>query len=144
MGANPRPLIGIAVILKKETNILIGKRKSKHANGMWGFPGGHLEYGESFEDTAIRETEEETGLIIEDPKFWWLENVIFPDENKHYLTVFMTADWIKGKPKVTEPDKCAEWLWAPWNEMPQPVMPGIKMLMDEGLNPFCSTRDHSI
>jgi len=144
MASIPRPMIGVAAIIKKEGKVLIGKRKSKHACGFWGFPGGHLEYGETFEQTAIRETLEETGLNISNPAFWWLENVVFPEEKKHYLTIFMVSDWKKGKPKVIEPTKCVEWIWAPWDELPQPIMPGIAMLIAEGLDPFCSTRTHEL
>ena len=46
----------------REGKVLIGKRKSKLGKGEWGFPGGHLEHGETLIGCAIRETKEETGL----------------------------------------------------------------------------------
>ncbi len=54
-----------AVVFRKENDgikyLLIRNRRSAH----WGFPKGHIEPGESDEETAIREVLEETGLRIE-------------------------------------------------------------------------------
>ena len=52
-------------ILNEKHQILLGLRKSAHGNGTWCPPGGHMEYGESFEAAGVRETREETGLEIE-------------------------------------------------------------------------------
>ena len=57
-----RPLImtcaGV-LIINEENQILLQKRKD---NGQWGYPGGSLELGDSFESCAKREVLEETGL----------------------------------------------------------------------------------
>lgn len=37
---------------------------TRSRRGFWGFPKGHLEEGESFEDAALREVKEETGLDV--------------------------------------------------------------------------------
>ncbi|GGH19905.1 NUDIX hydrolase [Paenibacillus segetis] len=50
-----------AIITNEEGQILLQRRKDKDA---WGFPGGAMEIGESAEETAKREVEEETGLKI--------------------------------------------------------------------------------
>ena len=47
---------------KRQYFLLLNKKKN--AKGHWGFPKGHIELGESEEDTAIREVYEETGLNI--------------------------------------------------------------------------------
>jgi len=60
-----RPLIGIGVIIIRAGKILLGKRRNTHGAGSWCCPGGHLEYGESFESCARLEVKEETGLEIE-------------------------------------------------------------------------------
>jgi 8-oxo-dGTP diphosphatase len=50
-----RPRVGVGVIVVKNGLVLIGKRKGSHGEGQWAWPGGHLEYMESFLDCAKRE-----------------------------------------------------------------------------------------
>ena len=53
---------GAVVTDASEKNVLLIKNKrSAH----WGFPKGHIEKGETQEETAVRETKEETGLDID-------------------------------------------------------------------------------
>lgn len=62
VGSRPLILTGSVVILMdRESRILLQRRSD---NGCWGFPGGSLELGESFEETARREVFEETGLTV--------------------------------------------------------------------------------
>ena len=59
----PRVGLGI-IIVNKDGDILIGKRKGRHAQ-KFSIPGGHLEMGETFEQGAIREIKEEKGVLRE-------------------------------------------------------------------------------
>lgn len=68
--------------------------------GTFQCPGGHLEYGESFAETAARESLEETGLEIGNIKFLTATNDVF-GEGKHYVTIFVTAEII-GENKVAQ------------------------------------------
>lgn len=135
-----RPQVGVGVTIRNNGLILLAKRKSNHAYGMWSTPGGHLEYGESFEECAIREVKEETGIILEEVKFWHVQNTIFPNENKHYVLILMVADMPKyQKPLSLEPDKNGPWDWYSWKNLPTPLMPGTRQALEQGLNPFlCS------
>lgn len=63
-------------------------------------PGGHLEFGESFAETAAREVLEETGLQVGDIKFLTATNDVF-GEGKHYVTIFVTCV-ITGENKVAQ------------------------------------------
>ena len=45
-------MVGVSIIIKKGNKVLVGRRKNIRGNGTWAFPGGHLEFGESFEETA--------------------------------------------------------------------------------------------
>ena len=59
-----KPLILIAagiLITDAEDNLLLQRRSD---NGQWGIPGGSMELGETVEETARRETLEETGLRV--------------------------------------------------------------------------------
>ena len=55
--------VGTGVLLvNNENRILLGCRTD---NGQWSLPGGSLEIGETLEDCIVRETMEETGIVIE-------------------------------------------------------------------------------
>ena len=68
MSLNLRPLIGIAVIVVypnvHASCVLISKRLSSHGKGGYQLPGGHLEFGESFEECAQKELQEETNFKL--------------------------------------------------------------------------------
>src|SRR5262245_31889419 len=76
--------VGIGVFIFNEAgHVLLGKRINSHGHGTWGLPGGHLEYGETPIECAIREAREETGLILTHLKEGLFTNDIFQEENKH-------------------------------------------------------------
>ena len=131
------PKVGVAVIVIKDKKVLLGERKGAHASGTWAFPGGHLEYFESFEECAKREVEEETGLKITllDKNPVAVTNDFFEKDDKHYITLFLRAECIEGTPKVMEPEKCSEWKWFDWDQMPSNLMVPIENLT-KFYNPF--------
>lgn len=139
MDKHTRPAVGVANVITFNDFVLIGMRKGKHAGGMWGFPGGHLELYESFEEAAARETKEEAGIIVpkHNLKVWTVENTLFREEGKHYVVVFVVTRWTPdmGKPINVEPDKCEGWEWRDWYHLPQPLMPGIDQLLQKDMAP---------
>ena len=62
VGSRPIIMVGTGVLLLKEKEVLLQRRRD---NGLWGIPGGSLEPGESLEEAARREVWEEVGLSIE-------------------------------------------------------------------------------
>ena len=95
---NPSP--GVTVIIENEKGeVLIGKRASGiDYAGFWCLPGGYIEYEESFLEAALRETKEETGLIIE---LKGIINIVsnMLDENHHTLVVVLLGKPAGGKLK---------------------------------------------
>ncbi|MGB3535576.1 MAG: A/G-specific adenine glycosylase [Microcoleaceae cyanobacterium] len=62
----PHKIIGVAVIWNDKKQILIDKRPEKGLlGGLWEFPGGKLEAGETIQDCIIREIKEELDIEIE-------------------------------------------------------------------------------
>jgi len=59
--------VGCGIIIEQENQILLQHRKDRN---VWGIPGGVMEPGETFLETAVRETFEETGLIVEQLKLF--------------------------------------------------------------------------
>lgn len=133
-----RPGVGLAIIIVREGKCLIGQRKGAHGLGTWGFPGGHLEWGESWEDCARREVREEAGIELKNICFAFATNDPMPDDDKHYVTIFMQADGI-GIPRVMEPEKCAGWEWHPWDALPGPWFCPIDHAIADGHRPVLSS-----
>ena len=59
---NPVPAAG--VILRQNHGVLLVKRKFEPRAGQWSLPAGFMEYGETVEETAVRELKEETNLDV--------------------------------------------------------------------------------
>ena len=121
-------LVGLGVIIvDKEGNILIGKRKGfvpKYA-----LPGGHLDAGETFEQGAIREIKEETDLNIGNLKVIGVTNNLetLKETGKHYISIILLTTEYSGALKITEPEKCEEWMWCDPTELPQPLFDASRM-----------------
>ncbi len=109
------------LIFDPRGRLLLGRRKSSHGNGTWCPPGGHLEFGESFEQAAIRETQEETGLTLQTQslRVVGITNDFFAESDRHYVTVMMRAGNFKGTPQLKEPDKFEEWQWFDLSALPE-------------------------
>lgn len=126
-----RPKVGVAVIVVKDSKVLLGKRMNSHGSGTWQFPGGHLEFGEPIEDCAKRELFEETGLTIRNLRSGPYTNDIFKTEQTHYITLFVIADYDSGELTVKEPKKCEKWEWFSWSRLPEPKFLPIQNLIKQ-------------
>lgn len=129
-----RPSVGVAVAILRGDTVLLGRRKTVHGLGYWAFPGGHLEFGENIEDCARREVLEETGLQIANLRYGPYTNDIFDETQKHYVTLFVVADYISGAPEVREPEKTEPWEWFSWDSLPEPLFLPIRNLQERRID----------
>jgi len=116
-----RPGVGLGIIVQREGHILLGRRKGR-LGGLYSIPGGMLEPGETFEEGAIREVVEETGLLIVTPRVIAVTNNLetFASTGIHHVSIILHADRVHGEPRVMEPDKCAGWFWYAPEDLPEP------------------------
>lgn len=121
MSDTPNVRVGLACFVYRDGKFLMQKRQGSHGEGCWSLPGGHLEFGESWEECAAREVMEETGMEITNIRFLTATNDIFNKENKHYVTVWVTSDWVSGEPYIVEPDKCLDQTWSDFSSLPAPL-----------------------
>ncbi|KAK4260902.1 hypothetical protein QN277_003963 [Acacia crassicarpa] len=141
--AAPVPRVSVVVFLLKGRSVLLGRRRSSVGNSTYALPGGHLEFGESFEECAIREVKEETGLEIRKTEFIMVTNNVMLNEPKpcHYVTVLMRAEPAdpEEEPKNMEPNKCDGWEWFEWGNLPKPLFGPLEKWVNEGFKPFPPT-----
>lgn len=58
-------IIGVAMVLEREGAVLLGRRSlGKFGAGLWEFPSGRLEIGETLYEGVIREGKEELGILL--------------------------------------------------------------------------------
>ena len=131
--------VGVGVIVIKDGRVLLGKRKKAHGAGSWHFPGGHLEFNEEVEDCAMREVLEEAGIKIRNIRIGSATNDIFKEEEKHYITLFVLADYDSGEVRAMEPEKCEKWEWFGWENLPEPLFIPLQNLKKQGFSPFKKT-----
>ncbi|XP_058183723.1 nudix hydrolase 1 isoform X2 [Rhododendron vialii] len=143
----PAPTVGVAVFLLKEEEegcrpkVLLGRRLTSIGYNTFALPGGHLEFGESFEECAAREVKEETGLDIEKIEFVTVTNNFYTEQAKlpvHLVCIFMRA--VLADPHQVaqnlEPKKCGGWDWYDWNSLPEPMFGPLETMIQGGFNPF--------
>lgn len=131
-----RPKIGVGVIIMRDGMVIMQKRRNAHGNGTWSFPGGHLEYGESFEDCARREVIEEVGCRIRNVRIGPTTNDLFEQEQKHYITIFAIAEYDSGDVRIMEPDRIEECRWVDWDDMPSPLFLPVENLRKTNFRPY--------
>jgi len=98
-------------------------------------PGGHLEYGESPQECAIREAEEEVGVLITDLTFCTITNDIFGEEGKHYVTIWMEGKYVSGEAQVNSAREMSAVGWFSWSALPTPRFLPLEHLLSQGYLP---------
>ncbi len=119
-----RPKVGLGVYIFDDSgHVLLGKRLSKLGISTWAPPGGHLEFGETWEKCSKREVLEECGITIKNITFWGVTNDIF--DGNHYVSLQLRAQIDSGYPKVKEPLKIACWSWFSLDNLPNPLFHSV-------------------
>lgn len=133
-----RTRIGVAVLLKNEYQyILLEKRKD---SGIWSFPGGGIEPGETIEQCAIREIKEETGFEIKIKRLLGIYSdpnsniVTFLDNGDmiHLINIFLEATIIQGTLSCSHESECLYFF--PEDKLPYNVAPAAIPLLNDLLN----------
>ena len=104
----------LCMISDGKGNVLVEDRKDSSWPGIC-FPGGHVEPGEAFTDSVVREVFEETGLTIRDPRLCGVKQ--FPTESgARYVVFFYKATQFTGQIKSSDE---GEVFWVPRDQLAQ-------------------------
>lgn len=126
-------LVTAVVLVDPDRRVLLAQRpKGKAMAGLWEFPGGKVEAGESPEATLIRELDEELGIVVREPCLAPLTFASHAYESFHLLMpVYVCRRW-EGVP---QPLEHAELAWVNRMKlgdypMPPADLPLISVIQD--------------
>jgi 8-oxo-dGTP diphosphatase len=118
---NNEALVIVSAIIQKENKFLLVKQaKGRYMEGLWAFPGGKVEAGETPEIALKREIKEETSLDISIKELFYstvLKNE-HPEESKKFPLVILL--FFKCEPlsdKVISRDDVEEFVWIKLEEI---------------------------
>ena len=123
-----QPVPGVGVVVFKQKNVLVIKRRNPPRKGQWSIPGGKQKLGETWQDTAKREVREETGIEIRLIGLVDVVDAIIEDDKKnkngkinrgplrkktnvayHYTLIDCAAYWESGSLMAGSDATEAEW-----------------------------------
>ena len=133
VGNMPIIMVGATVlILNTERQLLMMRRTD---NDCWGVPGGAMEPGEHIEDTARRETREETGLevgslqlfnVFSGPELYYR----YPNGAEVYnVSVVYITDDAQNK-LALNPAEHSEAGYFALDQLPEPISPPIRPILE--------------
>ncbi len=95
------PVPAVSAIVFRGDEVLLVKRASEPNKGRWSIPGGVLEVGETIEEAAIRETREETNVVVRPREVFGVSDYIERDGSAvrwHYVLIDLLCDYVSGDP----------------------------------------------
>jgi 8-oxo-dGTP diphosphatase len=111
------PRVGVGCIVLRGDYLLMVRNR----RGFWSTPGGHLEFGESPPDCAIRETREEAGVDVTNVEFVAITNDVLQDTGRHYVTIWMRGETDNSAPVIGDIAEIAEFGWFTPETLPKPL-----------------------
>jgi 8-oxo-dGTP diphosphatase len=109
-----RPMLAASVGVFREGRVLIAERLVEPAKGLYTFPGGRLEMGETLAECALRELQEEVGVMARIAGFIdHVETVVRAPSGEvqfHAVVCAFAAHWVAGEPQSSS--EIGETIWA--------------------------------
>jgi 8-oxo-dGTP diphosphatase len=133
-----RPFVGAICVLRRAGRVLLVQRAAMPGRGMWGFPGGMQELGETVFQAAVRELEEETGVHARPlDAIGFLDRVDHDDKGcvrSHWTLVAVLAEWERGEPDPGEDALAVAWVTpddlTSWNGN---LFPSVSLFVERAL-----------
>ncbi len=123
------PIVVVAAIIRHRGRVLLTRRfDDAHLGGMWEFPGGKVEEGESLEAALIREVREEVDFRIEVDSLYLEEGFTYEERKVHLH--FFDCRLVEGMPRCLG---VADLTWAFPSELDQFDLPPANARLVERL-----------
>lgn len=102
-----------AVIKNSEGKYFLAKRGNSARDdiGTWEFPGGTIDFHETREDAAKRNVKRKYDIDIRIVKLLGVYEVIDKTNKDHWISTTYVCEYIGGKEKIIQPEKCSAVGW---------------------------------
>ncbi|SFI48869.1 NUDIX hydrolase [Albimonas pacifica] len=111
--APPRPVPAVLAVTPHRGRVLLVRRRNPPDAGLWGFPGGRIEAGETLPAAAERELREETGVEADARTAFEALDALDrgPDGGLrfHYVLIAVLCRWRSGTPAAADDAMEARW-----------------------------------
>ena len=104
--------VSAALIFRAGKLLITQRRANAHLGGLWEFPGGKREAGETFEQCLVREIREELGVEISVGELFEEVSHDYPEKSVHLK--FFICKLVSGEP---QPLDCAALKWIEKSEL---------------------------
>ena len=136
-------LTNMVMVYDKNTNRAVVQQRVKYWKGIT-FPGGHVEKGESFIDSAKREVFEETGLKVDNLKLCGVIDWCHRKSGERYMVMLYKTDTFSGE-LIGETEE-GKVFWADIDEIPKMELPPyfddyLKVFLSDDKQEFFATYD---
>lgn len=131
--------VAVYLFVFSENKVLLMKRSpGKCYGGMYDVPSGHIEEGETPSAGAVRETLEETSLDVYDLTLSSVMHRVDRNLSRHcsdedYIDFFFVSRNFWGVAEIMEHDKCTEMGFVDVDELPENILPQIKLALENEL-----------
>lgn len=121
-----------AIMINERGELFLAKRgpKAKNERGLWEFPGGSVEFGETLANALKREMREEFGIEIEVGRLVDVADHILPEEDQHWVSPTYLCRIARGEPVILEPEKCSGIGWFAPHDVPAELTQITKMNLE--------------
>lgn len=108
------------------------RQNTGYMDGYWAAAAaGHVERGETAYDAARREALEEIGVEVGSLDFLTsMQRTRHADPIDERVDFFFACRTWAGEPRILEPAKCAGLGWYPLDELPEPVVPHERFVLE--------------
>ena len=130
------PLVTHMLLRRAGDDLLLLRRaNSGFLDGYYVMPGGHVQAGETIVEAAVREVAEEAGVAVAVDDVRPLAVLPYLNEAQQGVDFVMGAEAWVGEPRINEPDRFDDLVWAPRRALPAkcaPYLPRLLAMVDRG------------
>jgi len=109
-----------ALLVDAQGRLFLARRGplARNERGLWEFPGGAVEFGETLAEALRREMREEFGIQIAVGELLDVVDHLLPEEGQHWVSPAYLCTLTSGEPAIHEPGKCTQIGWFAPAEVP--------------------------